>query len=54
MNYLTALFQRSARKSSYADLLQLDDRLLADIGLSRADIQQRIKRRAPIRSFAHE
>ena len=55
MNLLATLFQRSARNRGYNHLLQLDDRLLNDIGLSRADIHQAIKRRTTTpRSFAHE
>ena len=38
MNIFTSLFRRSEKKRTYADLLQMDDRLLRDIGLSRSDL----------------
>ena len=38
MNMFTSLFRRSEKKRTYADLMQMDDRLLRDIGLSRSDL----------------
>ncbi|MEO8756443.1 MAG: DUF1127 domain-containing protein [Devosia sp.] len=39
MNIFTSLFRRSKKQRTYADLMQMDDRLLRDIGLSRSDLQ---------------
>jgi uncharacterized protein YjiS (DUF1127 family) len=38
MNYFTDLFRRAERNRALSDLLKLDDHLLRDIGISRADI----------------
>ena len=35
----TSLFRRPEGHTRYADLLQLDDHLLHDIGLTRADVR---------------
>ena len=40
MNILTSLFRRSEKRRAYADLMQLDDHLLRDIGVSRSDLHQ--------------
>jgi uncharacterized protein YjiS (DUF1127 family) len=41
MNSLIAsLLRRSANRRTYASLMALDDRLLADIGLTRTDLKQ--------------
>ncbi len=40
MNPFTSLFRRSEKRRAYTNLLQLDDRLLRDIGLTRSDIHQ--------------
>ena len=32
------LFRRSEKRRTYADLLQMDDRMLRDIGVSRSDL----------------
>ena len=40
MSLFTSLFRRSEKHRVYTNLLELDDRLLRDIGLSRADIHQ--------------
>jgi uncharacterized protein YjiS (DUF1127 family) len=39
MNLLASLFRRADKRRTYADLLDFDDRLLRDIGLTRSDIQ---------------
>jgi uncharacterized protein YjiS (DUF1127 family) len=36
---LSSFFERSSKRRVYADLLKLDDHLLRDIGLTRADIR---------------
>ena len=36
---LSTFFERSSKRRAYADLLKLDDHLLRDIGLTRADIR---------------
>jgi uncharacterized protein YjiS (DUF1127 family) len=40
MTLFSSLFERSARRRTYASLLNLDDHLLRDIGLSRGDVRQ--------------
>lgn len=42
MSPLTTLLRRSEKRRMYADLMQLDDYLLRDIGLSRADLRSRM------------
>jgi len=37
---LSSLFRRAERKRALSDLLKLDDHLLRDIGLTRADLTQ--------------
>ena len=37
---LASLFRRSEKRRAYTDLLQLDDRMLRDIGINRSDIHQ--------------
>lgn len=55
MSLLSSLLQRSARRATYASLLSLDDHLLRDIGLSRADVRQMMQGgTAPSRAIAHE
>ena len=39
---LTFLFHRSAKRRAYGDLLQLDDRMLADIGITRGDVRTQL------------
>ena len=39
---LTTLLRRSAKRRVYSDLLQLDDRMLADIGLTRGEVRLQI------------
>ena len=38
MNLFSSFFRRSEKHRAYTNLLELDDRLLRDIGLSRADV----------------
>lgn len=38
MNRIVALLRKSSRRNAYEELLQLDDRLLSDIGLTRSDV----------------
>ena len=38
MFHLSALFRRAERNKTISDLLKLDDHLLRDIGLTRADL----------------
>lgn len=38
MNYFTDLFRRAERNRALSDLLKLDDHLLRDIGVNRADV----------------
>jgi uncharacterized protein YjiS (DUF1127 family) len=40
MNPLAFLLRRSRERRSYGNLLNLDDRLLRDIGVTRSDIMQ--------------
>jgi uncharacterized protein YjiS (DUF1127 family) len=40
MNFLSSLFRPAAKRRAHADLLRLDDHLLRDIGISRADLPQ--------------
>lgn len=55
MSMISSLFRRSERRKTYANLLQLDDHLLRDIGLSRGDVRQMMRgRAAPSRAMAHE
>ena len=51
MNYFTDMFRRAARRRTLSDLLKLDDHLLRDIGVSRADVSaMRQGRNNPARS----
>lgn len=54
MTMIANLFRRSERRRSYANLLQLDDRLLRDIGLTRGDVRRLMNGRSPSRVLAHE
>jgi len=40
MNLFSSLFRRSDKRRAYSNLMQLDDRMLRDIGLSRSDLHQ--------------
>ncbi len=42
MNLISTLLQRSRQRRMYTSLLQLDDHLLKDIGLNRADLRAQI------------
>ena len=46
MTFLTTLLRRSEQRRMYANLMQLDDYLLRDIGLTRADLRARMVRTA--------
>jgi uncharacterized protein YjiS (DUF1127 family) len=39
-SYFSALLRRASNRRTYASLLALDDRLLADMGLTRNDLHQ--------------
>ena len=39
MNIISSLLRRSARRRAYSELLRLDDHLLRDVGLTRADLR---------------
>jgi uncharacterized protein YjiS (DUF1127 family) len=40
MNIISALIRRTQRRRAYTSLLQLDDRLLRDVGINRSDLHQ--------------
>ena len=40
MNLFSSLFRRSEKRRAYSNLMQLDDHLLRDIGLTRSDIHR--------------
>ena len=42
MTLLSTLFRRSEKRRAFASLIALDDRMLADIGLTRADVYQMV------------
>jgi uncharacterized protein YjiS (DUF1127 family) len=42
MSIFSAMLRRSAKRRMYVNLMQLDDHLLKDIGLTRADIRAAI------------
>ena len=42
---LSTFAQRLRRRRAFSDLLALDDRLLHDIGLSRAEVTSRARKR---------
>ena len=46
MNLFSSLFRRSEKRRTYANLLHLDDHMLRDIGLTRADLRARMVRTA--------
>ena len=54
MSMIASLLRRSERRRTYANLLQLDDHLLRDIGLTRGDVRQLMTGRSPSRALAHE
>lgn len=41
-NLISRLIRKAGRRRIYADLLNMDDHLLRDIGLSRADVSDMI------------
>ncbi|HEY0920196.1 DUF1127 domain-containing protein [Devosia sp.] len=57
MPYLSTLFRRSPERRAYSDLMQLDDRLLRDIGLDRAELRALLAKSRDARArriFGHE
>ena len=40
MTLLSTLFRRSEKRRALSSLMSLDDRMLADIGLTRSDVYQ--------------
>ena len=55
MSLISSLLERSARRRTFANLMQLDDHLLRDIGLSRGDVRQMMQSRTTAsRVLAHE
>ena len=40
MNLFSSLFRRSEKRRAYSNLMQLDDRMLRDIGLSRSNLHE--------------
>ena len=40
MSIITSLLRRAEKRRAYVNLLQLDDHLLRDIGISRSDLHQ--------------
>lgn len=40
MNLFSSLFRRSEKRRAYSNLMQLDDRMLRDIGLTRSDLHE--------------
>lgn len=54
-SYFSALLRRAANRRTYAGLMALDDRLLADMGLSRSDLRQLMAgTRTASKTRAHE
>jgi len=57
MSYLSTLFRRSPERRAYSYLMQLDDRLLRDIGLDRAELRAMLAKSRDARArriFGHE
>ena len=52
MSLLSALFRRSERNRVFSSLMQLDDHLLRDIGLTRTDLALMISGRQTLTSIA--
>jgi uncharacterized protein YjiS (DUF1127 family) len=42
VTFLTTLLRRSEKRRMYASLMQLDDHLLRDIGLTRSELRARL------------
>jgi uncharacterized protein YjiS (DUF1127 family) len=56
-SYLSTLFRRSAQRKTFAALMNLDDHLLADIGLTRTDLHRMKARQGNLtglKARAHE
>ena len=55
MSFMSTLFRRSERDKVLSDLMKLDDHLLRDIGVTRADLtSMRANRRRVFPSRGHE
>ncbi len=53
-NVFSALLRSAGRRKIYADLLQLDDHLLRDIGLTRNDVHNMMSQRGNKVTRTHE
>ena len=40
ISLFSSLFRRSEKRRAYTDMLQMDDRMLRDIGVSRSDLHK--------------
>jgi uncharacterized protein YjiS (DUF1127 family) len=47
MNIISVLIRRSQKRRAYANLLELDDHLLRDIGINRSDLHLMASARTP-------
>lgn len=54
MGIINSLFRKASRRRIYADLLQLDDHMLRDIGLTRGDVHEIVSGRGAKAARAHE
>lgn len=54
MGIFSSIFRSSGRRRIYADLLQLDDHLLRDIGLTRADVRDMVATRGQKTGRTHD
>lgn len=54
MGILRALLRPPGRRKVYADLMNLDDHLLRDIGLTRTDVENMMAGRGRKRLHTHE
>jgi uncharacterized protein YjiS (DUF1127 family) len=54
MSYLKTLFRRAERHRVLTDLMNADDHLLRDIGLTRSDLAEMRANRRPTPSRGHE
>lgn len=55
MNPFASFFRRSEKRRAHANLLQLDEHMLRDIGLTRADVHRMMSGARPSRGYrTHE